>query len=420
MHLHQLRITRRTALWGATGTGLAWAWPTLSPRAAESRGTERPKSFILIWLSGGPSQLETWDPHPGTLIGGPTTGIPTSIAGVQIAADFPRIAAQLQQWSVIRSLVSKEGDHERGAYTVRTGYRPDPTTVHPALGAIAFHELPDPRVEIPQFVSLGDQPFPSRGGYLGERYDPYRVFAPGDKGENLRPHVEGTRQARRLAALESMTRQFAKGRTERVAATLHQHTVDEALKMMHSDQLKAFDLQHESLTTKAMYGEHPFGLSCLIARRLIETGVRAVEVTLGGFDTHADNFTGHRLRAAILDPAVSTLVQELAERELLASTVVLVIGEFGRTPRINTLEGRDHWPSGFSCLLTGGGLRSGQCIGATDPTGERKDPADPVTISDLTATILQTLGIDFTRELVTPIGRPLKLSEGIPISRLIV
>ncbi len=413
------KFDRRMFLAAAAACGLTISGRPLSARAANQRGAERPKSLVIFWLSGGPSQLETWDPHPGTAIGGPTKAIDTSLAGAKIASTFPQLAEQLHHLSIIRSLVSKEGDHERGAYNLKTGYRPDPTTVHPSLGAIATRELPDPKVEIPLFVSIGQEPFASRGGYFGDQFDPYRIFTPGQNGENLEPTVEKDRHERRLAALKVASQAFQRGRTVRVEQTLHQHTIDAALRMMRSDQLKAFSLDTESAATKAAYGDTPFGRGALLARRLLEEGVRAIEVSQGGFDTHADNFTGHDLRAAILDPAISTFLKELVERDLLQSTVVLVIGEFGRTPKINPLQGRDHWPSGFSCLIGGGGLKNGLVIGATDPEGVKTEPEDPIPVNQLFATILQTLGIDPTREMITPIGRPLKLSDGEVIPRLL-
>jgi hypothetical protein len=414
-----LHLSRRELLYAAAGLGLSWLLPTLEGRAVERRGSERQKSLIVLWLAGGPSQLETWDPHPGTRIGGPTQAIDTTLRGVQIAKEFPRVAEQLQHWAVLRSLVSKEGDHERGTYALKTGYRPDPTLIHPSLGAIAMHELPDPKVEIPLFVSMGSEPFPSRAGYLGDQYDPYRIFEAGRNGQNLHSRVEDERQQRRLKGLGLVSSAFQHGRTRRVDNTLHQHTVDAALRMMTTPQLKAFSLDEESAAVKTAYGDTDFGRSCLIARRLVETGVRAVEVSLDGFDTHADNFTGHTLRAAKLDPAIAALTQELRDRDLWQSTVVLVIGEFGRTPNINPASGRDHWPTGFSCLLGGGGLRGGRVIGATDPEGVKKDPENPIQVADLYATILQTLGVDFGRELITPIGRPMKLCEGKPLPALL-
>jgi hypothetical protein len=410
---------RRDFLRASAAAGLWFAGTPLFGRAADQRGPERAKSIVTFWLGGGPSQLETWDPHPGTKIGGPTKAIDCSISGAQIAAEFPQLAEQIHRLSIIRSMVSKEGDHERGAYHLKTGYRPDPTVIHPSIGAIATKELPAPGVDIPQYVAINGTEFPGRGGYFGDQFDPYRIFEAGQTGSNLEAHVEKPRHDRRLEGLKVVSDTFSQGRSKRLEQTLHQHTIDAALRMMRTDQLKAFSLKDEPAAVKTAYGDTPFGKGCLLARRLLETGVRAIEVTQGGFDTHADNFTGHTLRAGILDPALTTFLKELAERDLLDSTVVLVIGEFGRTPKINPLQGRDHWPTGFSCLVGGGGLKSGLVIGATDPTGEKTNPTDPVAVADLYATILHTLGVDYEKEVITPIGRPLKLSDGKKIERLL-
>ena len=416
--------TRRDFLrFAASSLGLSFAVPGLDLKAAERRGSDRPKSFLTIWLGGGASQLETWDPHPGTKIGGGSDGvgaIKTSIPEVQIADLYPQVAEQLHHLSVIRSMVSKEGDHERASYMLKTGYRPEPTLVHPSIGAIATHELPDDRVEIPQFVALGDSNFPPRGGFLGDRYDAYRIFNPGQNGQNLRTYLSDDRQERRLKNLEVVSKSFRQGRGIKVDQTLHQHTIDAALRMMSSKQLRAFDFKDEPAAVKAAYGDSQFGKGCLVARRLLEEGVRSIEVALNGFDSHARNLEAHTNRAKDLDPGLAALLKDLAERDLLQSTVVLVIGEFGRTPNINPAGGRDHWPNGFSCLIGGGGLKGGRLLGKTDHTGEKKMPDDPIEVADLYATVLHTLGIDYAKEVITPIGRPMKYSSGKPIERLIV
>lgn len=412
-------LSRREVCLGAFGAGLAFALPPLPARAARQRGPERPRALVAVWLAGGPSQLESFDPHPGTAIGGPTTAIPTALEGVRVAASYPQLAGVLDRFALIRSLVSKEGDHERAQYAVRTGYRPDPTLLHPALGAVAAAELPAPALELPRFVSLGPADFPSRGGYLGAELDPYRVFQPGGRGQNLVPHVAADRQVRRLGALDTLTRSFERGREEVARRTLHEHVTREALRLMDSEQLAAFDVDAEPEAIRARYGASDFGRACLVARRLVETGVRSVEITLPGFDTHAANFSGQAERAALLDPALTALVGDLAERDLLDSTVLLVTGEFGRTPAINPLDGRDHWPHGFSCLLAGAGIAVGQVVGATDPEGRARRPEDPVEIADVSATVLAALGIDFAREVATPIGRPMRYASGTPLPRLL-
>ena len=419
MNIHS--VSRRDFLRVSAATlGLSFAVPGLELRAANARGSERQKSFLTIWLAGGPSQLETWDPHPGTAIGGDkgVKSISTTIPNLEIADLYPQTAEQLHHVSVIRSLVSKEGDHERGAYMLHTGYRPEPTLVHPSIGAIATQELPDDKIEIPQFISLGSPPFPPRGGFLGDKLDAFQVFNPGQNGQNLRTHVTDDRQSRRLKNLEVVSQSFRRGRSSRVDQTLHQHTVEAALRMMTSDQLKAFHVDSEPAAVRDAYGRLSFGTGCLVARRLLEVGVRSIEVSLDGFDSHANNLLAHVNRAKELDPALAALFKDLADRDLLQSTVVLVIGEFGRTPKINPLQGRDHWPTGFSCLIGGGGLRSGAVLGSTDHTGQKIQPEDPIEVADLHATVLKALGVDYAKEVITPIGRPMKYCAGTPIERL--
>jgi hypothetical protein len=412
-------LSRRDLLRTAGALGLSFLLPPLEARAANERGVRRKKSLVTIWLEGGPSQLETWDPHPGTKIGGPTKAISTSIPGVQIADTFPTLAAELSSLSVIRSLVSKEGDHERGSYFLKTGYRPDPTLRHPSLGAILVNQIPDASLVIPQHIAIGNSQWPPRGGFLGDQLDAFRVYDPGHDVPNLKAPVEAARQTRRVGNLEVVSKAFERGRHPQVEKTLHQHMIERALEMMSSDQLRAFQIEGEARTLRDAYGDTTFGRGCLVARRLVEAGIRAVEITLSGFDTHANNFNGHRENARILDPALATLLRDLRERDLLQSTVVLVIGEFGRSPAINPLDGRDHWPSGFSCLVGGGGLKSGLAIGSTDPQGREKMPHEPVEVADLFATIFKTFGVDFAHEVITPIGRPMAFSSGKPISRLL-
>jgi hypothetical protein len=412
-------LDRRDLLRWATGLGMSFALPALDLHAAARRGVERPRSLITLWLSGGPSQLETWDPHPGTKIGGPTKAIATSIPEVQIASSFPKLAEQLHHLSVIRSLVSKEGDHDRATYLVKTGFRLDPTLRHPSVGAIVAHALPNEQLEIPPVISLGYDNHLSRGGFLGGKYDALRVHEPGSPGEDMNAWLAEPRQQRRLSNLDVVAQAFARGRKVVVDRTMHAQNLDAALKMMTSDQLKALGLEDESDTTRAAYGDSNFGRGCLVARRLIEQGVRAVEVTLQNFDTHDRNFSQHSDLSAILDPAFAALLTDLHDRDLLQSTVVLCLGEFGRTPQINGADGRDHWPHGFSCLVGGGGLRSGVLLGATDPDGKKEVPENPIPVPDLYATVLKGMGIDPTHQVDTSIGRPIRYSDGTPIKSLL-
>jgi len=420
MHdLKSHKFTRRNILQTFSGFGLSCLLPGLDSRAAEKRGPERGRSLITIWLAGGPSQLETFDPHPNSKIGDTVKAIPTTIPNLKIAGLYPQLAEQIDCLSVIRSLVSKEGDHERGTSYLKTGYRPDPTTTFPSIGSLYAHEAPNPKLEIPQHVSITGGQWASRGGFLGAEHDAFKIFDPGLNVRNMKPRVSTERQKKRLSDLEIVTQAFQKGRKTQTENTLHQLTVARALEMMNSKQLTAFEITDEPEPVKKAYGDTRFGRGCLVARRLVEQGVRAIEVTLPGWDSHTDNLDTHKTKAAILDPAISTLLRDLKERDLLESTVVLCIGEFGRTPKVNALGGRDHWPTGFSCLLGGSTLHAGRVIGATDPTGKNKDPENPISIPDLYATVMSALGINYAKELMTPIGRPISLSDGKPIPELL-
>lgn len=414
-----LAVSRRDVMRLAAGLGLSFLLPGLNSRAAQSRGVERPKSLITLWMGGGPSQLETFDPHAGHKISGETTAIDTKLPGVQVAHLLPHMAEQIHEMTLIRSMVSKEGDHERGSYLLKTGYRPDPTLIHPSIGAIVAHELPASEVEIPQYISILNAQWRSRGGFLGDDYDPFKLLDPRQNLQNMKAKVETVRQRRRLKDLDVVESAFRNRRRIQSDATLHKQTVERALKMMTSEQLKAFQAEDEPKEVRAAYGDTSFGVGCLIARRLVETGVRSVEVNLDGFDTHAKNFTGQETQARIFDPAFAALIQDLKQRDLFDSTVVLWMGEFGRTPAINAVAGRDHWPTGFSCVIGGGGFRSGLVIGETDPEGKKTDPVDPIEIHDLYATIFKTLGVEYAKEMTTPIGRPMALCKGKPIDRLL-
>lgn len=415
-------LDRRDVLKLGALSGAGWLTSVahLLARADDTRGSTGPtRSLIVLWLAGGPSQLETFDPHPGKRIGGDTRAIATSVSGIQLAEGLECVAGVMDSIALVRSMVSKEGDHERGTYLVKTGYRPDPTAVHPAIGAICCHELPAGSVDIPRHISILPGQWPARGGYLGEQFDAFKVGDPAKKVSDATSKIAEPRYQGRLADLEVFERTFATGRRRAVDATLHAHAVREARRMMTSEQLAAFDVSREPAELQTAYGDSPFGRGCLAARRLVEVGVPCVEVTLGGWDSHANNHDIHMRQKAILDPALATLLGELKSRGLWDRTLVLCAGEFGRTPNINRLGGRDHWPHGFSIALAGGRIRGGQALGATDPEGSRQVKA-PRQIGDIHATLLTALGIDPTKELISPVGRPLKLAEGTPIGELFV
>ncbi len=265
-------------------------------------------------MGGGPSQLETFDPKPGTNIAAGTTAIDTAAKGVQLASGLEQLADQMKHIALVRSLESKEGDHERGTYTLKTGYRPDPTVTHPSLGAIVCHDLPGAGVEIPRHVSILPNEWPARGGLLGAEYDAFKMYDPADKVPDVAPHVANDRFEQRLEDLKVVDEAFAKDRGKRVEATGHKDTMERARRMMSSDQLKAFDVSREPASLRKEYGDSPFGRGCLAARRLLEVGVRCVEVTLSGWDSHANN---HQITTRLkgeLDPAFAALIRDLAKR----------------------------------------------------------------------------------------------------------
>jgi len=414
-------LPRRDFLKWSTLAGFSWLTPLgqhLADAAEQKKGAEPAQSVILLWLGGGPSQLETFDPHPGTAIAGGTRAIDTAVKGIQLAEGFDLLAEQMESVAIIRSMVSREGEHERGTYTLKTGYEPDATLVHPSLGAICCHELDAGRSEIPRHISILANQWPGRGGFLGDEYDAFKIGDPALRLPDVTPHVPLPRLDERLKDLQVVEDAFAKGRKGRVEATMHRQTIERARTMMTSDQLKAFDVTRESADLQKAYGDTPFGRGCLAARRLIEVGVRCVEVTLDGFDSHVNNHSIHKKLVKQLDPAFATLIRDLKQRDLLRKTIVVCMGEFGRTPKVNAADGRDHWPHNFAVALAGGGIKGGQAIGQSDPEGG-KEVTDKVPVADLHATVLAALGLKPDKENPTKVRRRIKLSEGKPVKSLL-
>jgi uncharacterized protein (DUF1501 family) len=414
-----INIDRRHFIAGLGATGLGWLTPLGTALAQAAEGEKGPaKSVIVLWMGGGPSQLETFDPKPGTDIAGGTRAIDTAKKGVQLAAGLEQLADQMEHVSLVRTLWSQEGDHERGTYALKTGYRPDPTVTHPSLGAIVCHDMPNTGTEIPRHVSIMPGQWPARGGFLGAEYDAFKMYDPADKVPDVTPHVAKERFDRRLKDLEVVEDAFAKGRGSRVTATGHKDTMERARKMMSSEQLQAFDVSREPGSVRKEYGDTPFGRGCLAARRLLDVGVRCVEVSLEGWDSHANNHQIHSRLVGVLDPAFAALIRDLKKRDTLKNTVVLCVGEFGRTPVVNALGGRDHWPHNFSAAIAGGGIRGGVVVGESDPSGG-KQAKNPVPVANLHATILKALGIDWEQTLKTSIRRTVRRSEGKPIEELV-
>jgi uncharacterized protein (DUF1501 family) len=415
-------VSRRTLL---KAGGLLWLTPVSDLLAldAEKAGISgaSPKSIIILWLAGGPSQVDTFDPHPGSAaIRGPKA-IQTAAKNIQLAAGLEQTAELMNDISLVRSVVSMEGDHERAFYNIKTGYRPNPTVAHPSVGAIVSHELAGPGIDIPTHVSILPNQWPGRGGHLGARFDAFQMGDPGKPVPDITTATPDARQKTRLESLSVVENAFAQGRQKNLdeKITLHRDTMKKGRRMMTSEQIQAFDISKIPQSDRRPYGDTPFGRGCLSAVRLIEAGVRCVEVTLKGWDSHLNNTETQAERLKTLDPALAALIRELKARDLFENTVVLCGGEFGRTPHPNGLEGRDHWPHGFSIALAGGGIAGGRLIGATDPEGKKKEPAHPVAVADIHATIQHSLGIDPETELMTSVGRPIALSDGKILKELL-
>ena len=412
-----VHLSRRTLLrWGGAA-GMAWLTPLSRILAREAEKAPRGKparSVIILWMAGAPSQLESFDPHPDSPIAYGGRAIATAVKGVELGEAMPQVAAQLGDVTLIRSMMSKEADHERAVYNMKTGYRPNPTVVHPSIGAVVCHELADPGMDIPRHISILPDQWPARGGFLGAQFDAFQVQDPKGPIQDVTSPIPKERRDQRLADLSVVEDSFARGRPARLdeKSTLHRLTMERALRIMGSEQLKAFEVSEAPASQRAAYGDTPFGRGCLAALRLVEKGVRCVEVTLDGWDTHVNNHEFQRQKLGVLDPAFAALIRDLKARGLFESTIVLCGGEFGRTPKLNPLEGRDHWPYGFSVAVAGGGFRAGHVHGSTDPTGESREPVDPVNVQDLHATILHSLAIDPEREIKTPVGRPIAISDG--------
>lgn len=417
-------FSRRTLL--GAGAGLAWLTPLSRLLAASSESKtsrSRPKSVIVLWLQGGPSQLETWDPHVGKKIGGDVKAIDTSLAGVRIADTMPFSAEIMDQVALLRGVTSKEGDHERATYNMQTGYRPDPTLIHPSIGAVMCHELSAEGVEIPRHVSIFPPEFPVRGGFLGSTYDAFKMYDPTGPLPDLPMRVSERRFSARLNDLDVLESSFSKGRRSDLESrkTLHREMVTRATTMMSSEQIDAFNIDDVPTNIKKQFGNSAFGRGCLCATQLIEQGVRCVQVSLTGWDTHANNHEFQSARAKTMDAAFAATIQQLKEQDRFDDTIVLCGGEFGRTPNINPAAGRDHWPHGFSVVLAGGGIRRGVVLGETDPEGSMVTPETQgaVRVEDIHATIHSALGIDYSKMYDTPIGRPMAISEGSPISPIL-
>lgn len=407
-------IGRRDFLRGISAAGIAggllnWG-ELLTANAASLR--RRGKACILLWMQGGPSQFETFSPKPGHENGGETKAISTAVSGIEFSENLPELAKQAKHLAVIRSVTSREGAHARAAQLLHTGYLPMASVKYPTLGSIVTHEIADSASQLPSFVRIGTgrNAGNTGAGFLGVEYDPFDINNPNAPPTNAQPATDVARFRRRLNLMEQLEQSADRSSASQEAAE-HKKLYARASRMILSPEMKAFDLNQESDKIRDAYGRHNFGASCLLARRLVETGVTFVEIASGGWDTHDDNFNRSKRLTEQIDKPFAMLIADLRQRGLLDDTLVIWMGEFGRTPKINPRGGRDHYPRAFNVALAGGGIRGGQVIGKTNAGGTEVVDR-PVTVPDLFQSFCKSLGISADKENLSPIGRPIKIVDG--------
>lgn len=408
-----MTITRRNLLRSGLGAGfgtlLAGAghrWARAGSPAELGRITPA-KRCVVLFMHGGASQLDTFDPKPGHQNGGEFNAISTSVSGLQISEHLPSLAARMHQLTLIRSLTAKEGNHERARYLMHTGFVPQGGVTHPDFGAHVARTAaarPGSSDAMPGSVVIntgGVGP-----GYLGAAWAPFTVPKADKPVRNLAPptDIPEARVDRRLELWRGLEQNFASTRGS--AQVIGARAVGErAIAMTRAPELDAFDLEREPQASRARYGEGSFANGCLMARRLLEAGVSHVEVGMKGWDTHDDGFDRVRELSAELDRAASALIDDLIASGLWSETLLIWMGDFGRTPRINGRGGRDHFPQVSSVVLGGGPIRAGEVIGASSASGE-EIAERPVSVGELYASVATALGVDGSETHVTPQGRP--------------
>ncbi|MGE3805360.1 MAG: DUF1501 domain-containing protein [Gemmataceae bacterium] len=391
---HSGHVDRRVFLKGtlATATGaLLPNWASLfgSQTVAADMG-KRPRRCILLWMNGGPSQFETFDMKPGRPTGGPFRPIASNVTGIQVSEYLPRIARQADKLAIIRSMKTLDGNHPAASHILHVGRRePDRSIRHPEIGAMVAKYLGPADSDLPSYVLTG-----AGGGYgpgfLGPTYQPFRVGQDGKLPEFTQSYLSAPVEARRNDLLRFVEGKFAREHQAEPYET-HRAAKEKSWRLLKSRSL--FDISKEWPRYRERYGDSDFGRACLLARKLVESGVPFVEVGQREYDTHGDNFTWHKANLQILDPAWAALLEDLHERGLLDDTLVVWMGEFGRSANVNNKAGRDHQVNGWSVVLAGAGIKGGQIHGATDIDGRDVKDA-PVTEGDLFATIYTALGIN--------------------------
>jgi hypothetical protein len=388
-----------------------------APQKPKSRGATRDVSVILLWMAGGPSHVDTFDPKPDApeTIRGPFEAIKTVVPGMLLSEHLPRLAKVADRFSILRSVTHGDGAHERAQHYMQTGYLPIPTMEFPSYGAVLARERGMAN-SLPAYVTLLGRDGEGYGpGFLGGSYSPFFAGNPNDGDYRVPdlPMPEGVnrrRLDRRRALLQTLDTLARSNDAVKSMDTFFNNAYN---LVTSTDSQKAFEIGQEPAPVRDLYGRNPFGQSCLLARRLVEAGVRFVTITQGGWDTHENNFPA--LQNGLLptiDQGMSALIGDLAQRGMLDTTLVIWMGEFGRTPEINKNRnpGRDHWPNAMSVVMAGGGTRGGMVIGETDERA--MGPKErPIHVEDLAATIYHALGIDPEKEYITPTGRPVRLSN---------
>lgn len=403
------QITRRSLLRGsAAGLLASGLWGRLGLKADDVKRDG--KACILVWLAGAPSQMELWDPKPGTSNGGETKAIKTNVAGIQIAEFWPKIAQQLKDVAIIRSVSGKEAAHERGAYHLQTGRRMTGSKDFPHFGAVVANRIGDRKSDMPNFVSVGET---LGSGFLGVNHAPFIVDRPGELPENVASATSPSKLKRRLELLREQDDELSEAGAKAIVEE-HAKLYERANRLMSSPRLKSFELTGENDKTFEAYGKSSFGKGCLVARRLVESGVPFVEVVRGGWDMHNNLYDRIKTAAADVDQGLSQLLADLKQRGLLSKTLVICMGEFGRTPKINSRDpkpGRDHWARNFNILVAGCGVKGGRAIGKTNDTGQEiTDRA--VSVEDVFQSFCHALQIEADENLYTPQGRPMKIVDG--------
>jgi uncharacterized protein (DUF1501 family) len=398
-------LTRRDVLRlsaaGVVGASVSGWFGVLAGRAAEAaQQGKKHKSCILLWMNGGPAQSHTFDLKDGSEY----KAIQTSVPGIEVSERLPKIAAQMEHLAILRGMSTGDGNHPTARYLMHTGYRQGlGGTTYPSLGSIVSAELGQADAELPNFVSVGANGLSP--GYLGPRHAPVNVLDAARGVENLKASAALAEVDERASLLEELDRNFL-GEYRASAIEAHQKGYQKAVQLMHSARARAFDISQEPDTVRSAYGNTPFGRGCLLARRLVEAGVPFVEVTLNGWDTHQGAAQPVQRLSAQLDPGMGTLVKELNERGLLETTLVIWMGEFGRSPG----RGQNHYPRAWSTVLGGAGLKTGQVIGKTDARGGTVAER-PVGVKDFMATVCQALGIDYNKQYLSKGGRPHRIVD---------